>query len=177
MSTRSTGAARQTLPDSRPAPKRGREPESPDTPTSPPRSAGPLTRKRAASLRTDPRIEDLSLNTPAAASSSSHHPVEKIRERELICLCTPAPKVPRPRNGMSYPSFLSSLSHVFLPLLPQLLSGLVFPNKSPQDLSPFCKRDEHPTLLGSYFLCFSCPLSRCSPTSGKSLASDPPAFT
>jgi hypothetical protein len=119
MATRPSGAARQTLPDSRPTPgKRGREPDSPDTrsPTSP-RSAGPLTRKRAASLRTDPRIEDLSLNTPTTSTAPSntsqqqqqqqqqqhpHHPVEKVKERELICLCTPAPKVPRPRNGMSH---------------------------------------------------------------------------
>ncbi|KAH8906582.1 hypothetical protein BR93DRAFT_617336 [Coniochaeta sp. PMI_546] len=106
MSTRSgaSGASgRQTLPDKKP--DRAGEPASPDSPL---RSAGPLTRKRAASLRTEgPRIEDLSLNTPTADTS----PPQLLESgRDLICLCTPAPKVPRPRNGMSsFFFFLSSL--------------------------------------------------------------------
>lgn len=107
MSTRSgaSGASgRQTLPDKKP--DRAGEPRSPDSPL---RSAGPLTRKRAASLRTEgPRIEDLSLNTPTADTS----PPQLLESgRDLICLCTPAPKVPRPRNGMSssFFFFLGSL--------------------------------------------------------------------
>ncbi|KAK0652074.1 hypothetical protein B0T16DRAFT_434961 [Cercophora newfieldiana] len=53
-----------------------------------------MTRKRAASIITDdsdPRIEDLSLNTPITAATPT--------TRDLICLCTPAPKIPRPRNA------------------------------------------------------------------------------
>ncbi|KAK0706720.1 high mobility group box domain-containing protein, partial [Lasiosphaeria miniovina] len=65
---------------------------------------GPLTRKRAASINTDeanhPLIESLSLNTPIdfAGSRSSPRPLEPARA-DLICLCTPAPKIPRPRNA------------------------------------------------------------------------------
>ncbi|KAB5585451.1 HMG box protein [Coniochaeta sp. 2T2.1] len=95
-STRSgpASAGRQTLPDKKPERTAG-EPPSPDSPL---RSAGPLTRKRAASLRTDgPRIEDLSLNTPTATERSPPQLPES--GRDLICLCTPAPKVPRPRNA------------------------------------------------------------------------------
>ena len=122
-STRSGGAAsagRQTLPDKKPE----RTPGEPPSPDSPLRSAGPLTRKRAASLRTDgPRIEDLSLNTPTAIERSPPQLPES--GRDLICLCTPAPKVPRPRNGMSF----SLLYHVFI-----LLFTFIFASFSP------CKR-------------------------------------
>lgn len=111
----SGAGARQTLPDKKPD-RSGGEPPSPDSPL---RSAGPLTRKRAASLRTDgPRIEDLSLNTPTTAERSSPPPQPPQQPqlpesgRDLICLCTPAPKVPRPRNGMS-----SFLRFCFLSLL------------------------------------------------------------
>ncbi|KAK4453711.1 repressor of filamentous growth 1 [Podospora aff. communis PSN243] len=56
-----------------------------------------MTRKRAASIIADdpghPRIEDLSLNTPSTAG------VVTPTTRDLICLCTPAPKIPRPRNA------------------------------------------------------------------------------
>lgn len=56
-------------------------------------------RKRAYSIDIEeanqPRIQDLRLYTPnMATSNASEGP------RELICLCTKAPKVPRPRNGM-----------------------------------------------------------------------------
>ncbi|KAI1845408.1 hypothetical protein JX266_008503 [Neoarthrinium moseri] len=65
----------------------------------------PPSRKRAASINTDdannqPRIQDLSLHTPGSVQTSSSFaggPTEQ--QRELICLCTKAPKVPRPRNA------------------------------------------------------------------------------
>lgn len=68
----------------------------PDTPDSPsPRTAG-LARKRAASINTADanygRLEKLQLSTPSSMNS------EGPRD---ICLCTPAPKIPRPRNGES----------------------------------------------------------------------------
>ncbi|KAI0884870.1 uncharacterized protein GGS22DRAFT_180077 [Annulohypoxylon maeteangense] len=55
-------------------------------------------RKRAYSIDVEeanqPRIQDLRLYTPnTATSNASDGP------RELICLCTKAPKVPRPRNA------------------------------------------------------------------------------
>ncbi|KAI2617459.1 hypothetical protein GGR54DRAFT_207757 [Hypoxylon sp. NC1633] len=55
-------------------------------------------RKRAHSIDIEeanqPRIQDLRLCTPSTAKSiTSEGP------RELICLCTKAPKVPRPRNA------------------------------------------------------------------------------
>ncbi|KAI1095198.1 hypothetical protein F5B19DRAFT_369952 [Rostrohypoxylon terebratum] len=55
-------------------------------------------RKRAYSIDIEeanqPRIQDLRLYTPnTATSNASEGP------RELICLCTKAPKVPRPRNA------------------------------------------------------------------------------
>ncbi|KAF5018264.1 hypothetical protein F66182_9767 [Fusarium sp. NRRL 66182] len=67
----------------------------PDTPDSPsPRTAG-LARKRAASINTADasygRLERLKLSTPSSMASS-----EGTRD---ICLCTPAPKIPRPRNA------------------------------------------------------------------------------
>jgi hypothetical protein len=61
-----------------------------------------ITRKRAASINTEeanrPKIESLSLATPSTAS-----PRPFDTSGGLVCLCTPAPKVPRPRNGMSFP--------------------------------------------------------------------------
>ncbi|KAI2464303.1 hypothetical protein F4781DRAFT_436556 [Annulohypoxylon bovei var. microspora] len=54
-------------------------------------------RKRAYSIDVEeanqPRIQDLRLYTPNTATSNASEP------RELICLCTKAPKVPRPRNA------------------------------------------------------------------------------
>ncbi|KAF9770373.1 hypothetical protein IL306_012106 [Fusarium sp. DS 682] len=69
----------------------------PDTPDSPsPRTSG-LGRKRAASINTSEasygRLERLKLSTPSSMASS-----EATRD---ICLCTPAPKIPRPRNVVS----------------------------------------------------------------------------
>lgn len=113
MSTRSgaTGVGgRQMLPDKKP--DRGAEPPSPDSPL----RAGPLTRKRAASLRTDgPRIEDLHLSTPT--DTSPKLPLDN--GRDLICLCTPAPKVPRPRNGMCL--FLMFFAFLRVCVLPTFL--------------------------------------------------------
>ncbi|XXG97528.1 signal recognition particle subunit [Hypoxylon texense] len=59
---------------------------------------GRAARKRIQSIDVEeanhPRIEDLRLYTPSTAKSNiSEGP------RELICLCTKAPKVPRPRNA------------------------------------------------------------------------------
>lgn len=115
VSTRSgasgNASGRQTLPDKKPDRTGG--PPSPDSPI---RSEGPLTRKRAASLRTErPRIDDLSLTAPAVDRSPPLPPPHLPESgRDLICLCTPAPKVPRPRNGMS-PSLHLLPSHRCLP--------------------------------------------------------------
>ncbi|KAL2157815.1 hypothetical protein VTH06DRAFT_5084 [Thermothelomyces fergusii] len=58
----------------------------------------PITRKRAASINTEeanqPKVEVLRLGTPSTASP---HPFDASAGR--ICLCTPAPKIPRPRNA------------------------------------------------------------------------------
>ncbi|KAF3071137.1 Repressor of filamentous growth 1 [Daldinia childiae] len=55
-------------------------------------------RKRAYSIDVDeanqPRIQDLRLYTPSTATSNTTEGL-----RDLICLCTKAPKVPRPRNA------------------------------------------------------------------------------
>ncbi|KAJ4306699.1 slightly ste11-like protein [Collariella sp. IMI 366227] len=52
--------------------------------------------KRAASINTEeanrPKLEGLSLSTPGTASPRPF-------DAGLVCLCTPAPKVPRPRNA------------------------------------------------------------------------------
>lgn len=90
--------------------RRPRKQEDGDSPESPHVPSGPLTRKRAASLRTDessrpPRIEDLSLNTPTTVETPQRPGQEGGRDH--ICLCTPAPKVPRPRNGMCLPPLSS----------------------------------------------------------------------
>jgi len=99
-------AARQHGSETSPtAPLSSSGPPRPPTPADapsgePPRR--PITRKRAASINTEeanrPKIENLSLSTPSTAGS---RPFDA--GRDLICLCTPAPKVPRPRNGMSCP--------------------------------------------------------------------------
>jgi len=73
-------------------------------PQQPPTLRGPMTRKRTASINTadavHPRIQDLSLDTPSTATASTTSPhAPPFDARDLICLCTPAPKVPRPRNG------------------------------------------------------------------------------
>ncbi|KAI0843692.1 hypothetical protein F5Y06DRAFT_284106 [Hypoxylon sp. FL0890] len=76
--TASTRAARETQP-----------PDDTNIPTRPPR-------KRSYSIDVEeanqPRIQDLRLYTPNTANSNEG-------PRELICLCTKAPKVPRPRNA------------------------------------------------------------------------------
>ncbi|KAJ4136113.1 slightly ste11-like protein [Fusarium equiseti] len=67
----------------------------PDTPESPSPRTSVLGRKRAASINTADahygRLERLQLSTPTSMASS-----EGTRD---ICLCTPAPKIPRPRNA------------------------------------------------------------------------------
>ncbi|KAH6613355.1 hypothetical protein F5144DRAFT_607270 [Chaetomium tenue] len=68
----------------------------PELAKEPPRR--PVTRKRAASINTEEanrsKIANLSLTTPNTASP---RPLEA--SGGTICLCTPAPKVPRPRNA------------------------------------------------------------------------------
>ncbi|CAJ2510837.1 Uu.00g064620.m01.CDS01 [Anthostomella pinea] len=63
--------------------------------TTAPFAASRLQRKRAASIDVQeanhPRIQSLSLYTPTTARSDGG--------RDMICLCTKAPKVPRPRNA------------------------------------------------------------------------------
>ncbi|KAK3392351.1 hypothetical protein B0T20DRAFT_487970 [Sordaria brevicollis] len=89
------------------------------------RLKGPLTRKRAASLITSElgdRTKRLSIDLDAVRSGTSKTGASRAKEtggastspedtsggnvgggpppqRDLICLCTPAPKVPRPRNA------------------------------------------------------------------------------
>ncbi|EAQ86935.1 hypothetical protein CHGG_08188 [Chaetomium globosum CBS 148.51] len=68
----------------------------PELAKEPPRR--PVTRKRAASINTEEanwsKIANLSLTTP---NTVSPRPLEA--SGGTICLCTPAPKVPRPRNA------------------------------------------------------------------------------
>lgn len=69
--------------------------------------------KRAASISIDDinkqaRMQNLSLQTPGT-SRFSVFPEAPDEHGELICLCTKAPKVPRPRNGMY---------HICSPILP-----------------------------------------------------------
>ncbi|KAK3320752.1 HMG box protein, partial [Cercophora scortea] len=45
------------------------------------------------------RLERLSLTTPASATATASPRPFSNTPTELICLCTPAPKVPRPRNA------------------------------------------------------------------------------
>ena len=63
-------------------------------------SSGRLTRKRAGSIDIEQanrqKFENLSLSTPSSAGLTSNSD-----GRDYICLCAPAPKVPRPRNGES----------------------------------------------------------------------------
>ncbi|KAK4235940.1 putative HMG-box-containing domain protein [Achaetomium macrosporum] len=116
--TRSAMAATRPAGGAEPAVARQRESETsptaplspssdPHPPNPPPPSPGSgsresgrstTTKKRAASINTEeanrPKIENLSLGTPSTASP---RPVDA--GRDLICLCTPAPKVPRPRNA------------------------------------------------------------------------------
>lgn len=69
---------------------------TPDSSPSP-RSPG-LVRKRAASINTSDasyaKFEQLNLNTPSSMSS-----INSDHSKDLMCLCPPAPKIPRPRNG------------------------------------------------------------------------------
>ncbi|KAI1213632.1 uncharacterized protein F4807DRAFT_408520 [Annulohypoxylon truncatum] len=79
-------------PRSNPVPASSTHPPDDSTETTKPH------RKRAYSIDVEeanqPRIQDLRLYTPnTATSNTSEGP------RELICLCTKAPKVPRPRNA------------------------------------------------------------------------------
>ncbi|KAK7948511.1 uncharacterized protein PG986_009397, partial [Apiospora aurea] len=68
-------------------------------------TAKPGLRKRAASIdiheaNKHPRLQDLGLYTPASGRSSLATPLDVGGgPRDLICLCTKAPKVPRPRNA------------------------------------------------------------------------------
>lgn len=68
---------------------------------SPPRPIGGLPRKRAASINTADAnyamFEKLKINSAASLSSSASMSLDTPRDH--ICLCTPAPKIPRPRNG------------------------------------------------------------------------------
>ena len=64
---------------------------------------GPITRKRAASINTEEantrqKIHSLNITTP---NSASPRPFDA-GGSQLICLCAPEPKVPRPRNGMFF---------------------------------------------------------------------------
>ncbi|KAI1100278.1 hypothetical protein F4804DRAFT_49983 [Jackrogersella minutella] len=78
----------------RPNPNQAEETHTPDDSIA---STKP-TRKRAYSIDVEeanqPRIQDLRLYTPNTATSNASEGL-----RELICLCTKAPKVPRPRNA------------------------------------------------------------------------------
>ncbi|KAK8038946.1 hypothetical protein PG993_007357 [Apiospora rasikravindrae] len=68
-------------------------------------TAKPGIRKRAASIdiheaNKHPRLQDVGLYTPASGRSSLATPLDiGGGPRDLICLCTKAPKVPRPRNA------------------------------------------------------------------------------
>lgn len=60
-------------------------------------------RKRASSINTAPAnhgiFEPLSISTSGQATQDG--------PRDIICLCTPAPKIPRPRNGeLSNPALI-----------------------------------------------------------------------
>ncbi|KAK4651206.1 slightly ste11-like protein [Podospora pseudocomata] len=69
--------------------------------------SGPITRKRAASINTEEannrsRIESLTLQTPTSNPSSFHGdrvPEDNGSGQDLVCLCVPPPKIPRPRNA------------------------------------------------------------------------------
>ncbi|KAI0384906.1 hypothetical protein F5Y04DRAFT_269315 [Hypomontagnella monticulosa] len=83
----------------RPNPIRALEIQSPDDDNPSLSSTSSKTpRKRAYSIDVEeanqPRIQDLRLYTPSTAGSNINE-----APRELICLCTKAPKVPRPRNA------------------------------------------------------------------------------
>ncbi|KAH7157027.1 hypothetical protein EDB81DRAFT_881314 [Dactylonectria macrodidyma] len=66
-----------------------------DTPDSPGPRTVDMARKRAASINTveanHARFEHLKLNTPTSMNRGS--------PRDHMCLCIPAPKIPRPRNA------------------------------------------------------------------------------
>lgn len=80
---------------------------------------GPLTRKRAASLMADESTTREA--SPAATQDSISETTNQ------FCLCQPDPKIPRPRNGMSFTSHCSNyltsyfLVHPFAPLLSSAL--------------------------------------------------------
>ena len=67
-------------------------------------SGNSLKRKRAGSTDADnggshPRARDLVVKVPTTATGFSFTP--GFSSGEHMCLCTPAPKIPRPRNGES----------------------------------------------------------------------------
>ncbi|KAH6656225.1 hypothetical protein BKA67DRAFT_551284, partial [Truncatella angustata] len=101
---------------------------------------GPISRKRAAPISVDEankdiRLQDLNLYTPSSSHSSAF-PGGAGDPRELICLCTKAPKVPRPRNGKysispRFPVLLpnpSWLPHTFPTFAIQLFERFYFPS-------------------------------------------------
>ena len=138
----------------------GHHPPPPPIQTShahPTSARGPMTRKRAASIVTEdhhqlhnhPRIEDLSLSTPTTATTNNTAPtpgsgsrLPPDTTRDLICLCTPAPKVPRPRNGK-----FSSLSFQCNPFISRP-EGRGWESYHLHLLSRFCYSG-HQTLLPS----------------------------
>lgn len=87
--------------------------DNPDGSASPSSTATtkPGVRKRAASIdiheaNKHPRLQDLSLYTPATGRSLATPLDVGGGPRDLICLCTKAPKVPRPRNGKLFCLFI-----------------------------------------------------------------------
>ncbi|KAK0741881.1 hypothetical protein B0T21DRAFT_399797 [Apiosordaria backusii] len=75
---------------------------------SPQVGSGPITRKRAASINTEEannrsRIENLTLQTPNTTSPGPFRgdrvPEGNGTGQDLVCLCAPPPKIPRPRNA------------------------------------------------------------------------------
>lgn len=110
-------------------------------------SDGPTTKRRAASISVDEanrnlQFQDLSLYTPGTARPGAFlgggtGPVGG-EPKDLICLCTKAPKVPRPRNGTQHPLFLS-LSCFYISPHENLASvtSSTFPSASPFFPLPF----------------------------------------
>lgn len=117
-------------------------PDGRGSPSSTATTSKPGVRKRAASIdireaNKHPRLQDLSLYTPATGRSLATPLDVGGGPRDLICLCTKAPKVPRPRNGKPYFLFYSLISCVFkfFPYNPVILYPfalfVVFPSVRP----------------------------------------------
>jgi hypothetical protein len=70
-------------------------------------------RKRAASIDVEeanhPKMRDLSLETSGVPA-----PLNSSTLKESICICTPAPKVPRPRNGKCTFISISFANHTLM---------------------------------------------------------------